>query len=107
MTRTLAFLSCIWTLSVAASEFEAIGLDQLRLMVPSLAGSGVVVAQPEVNAPGWQVNPAFVNHPQSLFTWTAAAGSANEFPNSIGAESWHANGVAAPFYGLTNGVAPG
>ena len=107
MTRTLVFLSCIWTLYAAASEFEAIGLDQLRLMVPSLTGSGVVVAQPEVNAPGWQVNPAVVNHPQSLFTWIAAGGFTNVFPNSIGAESWHANGVAAPFYGLTNGVAPG
>jgi hypothetical protein len=107
MTRTLVLLSCIWTLSAAASEFEAIGLDQLRLMVPSLTGSGIVVAQPEVNAPGWQVNPVVVNQPQSLFTWTAAAGSTNVFPNSIGAESWHANGVAAPFYGSTNGVAPG
>lgn len=107
MTRTLIVLSCIWTLCATASEFEAIGLDQLRLMVPSLTGSGVVVAQPEVNAPGWQVNPAVVNQPQSLFTWTASAGSTNVFPNSIGAESGHANGVATPFYGLTNGVAPG
>jgi hypothetical protein len=107
MTRTFGLLSCIWTLSAAASEFEAIGLDQLRAMAPSLNGSGVVVAQPESEAPGWQVNPAVVNQPQTIFTWTSETGSASVFPNTVGAESWHANLVAQPFYGLTNGIAPG
>jgi hypothetical protein len=106
MTRTLALLSCLWTLSATASEFEAIGLDQLRLMAPSLTGSGVTVAQPEAGAPGWQVNPAAVDQPQALFTWTGRAGSTNVFPNLIGGESAHANEVAKPFYGLTNGIAP-
>jgi hypothetical protein len=107
MTRTLTLLSCLWTLSATASEFEAIGLDQLRLMVPSLTGSGVNVAQPEAGAPGWQVNPAAVNQPQSLFSWIGFDGSASVFPNLIGGESGHANEVAKPFYGLTNGIAPG
>jgi hypothetical protein len=107
MTRTLALLSCLWTLSTTASEFEAIGLDQLRLMAPSLTGGGVTVAQPEAGAPGWQVNPAAVDQPQSLFTWTGTAGSTNVFPNLVGGESAHANEVAKPFYGLTNGIAPG
>jgi hypothetical protein len=107
MTRTFALLSCLWALSATASEFEAIGLDQLRLMAPSLTGSGVIVAQPEAGAPFWQINPAAVDQPQSLFTWIGSGGSTNIFPNLIGSESGHADEVAKPFFGLTNGIAPG
>jgi len=107
MTRIFALTVCFWTLYARASDFETIGLIQLRLMVPSLTGSGLMVAQPEVNAPGWEVNPAAVNQSQSLFTWISSAGSATTFPNAVGAESWHANEVGKLFYGLTNGAAPG
>lgn len=107
MTRALALTCCFWTLSLAASDFETIGLDALRNLVPSLTGVGVPVAQPEAGAPSWQVNPAVVNQPQSLFTWRSSAGSATVFPNSLGSESPHADEVGKLFYGLTNGVAPG
>lgn len=107
MTRILTLMFCLWTVCARASDFETIGLVQLRLMVPSLTGSGVMVAQPEADAPGWEVNPAVVAQSPSLFTWTSAAGSATSFPNAVGSESWHADEVGKPFYGLTNGVAPG
>jgi hypothetical protein len=106
MRRFLTLMFCLWTVCAGASDFETIGLAQLRFMVPSLTGSGVMVAQPEGDAPGWEVNPAAVDQPQSLFTWTSAAGTATVFPNGVGAESWHANEVGKLFYGLTNGVAP-
>jgi len=97
----------LWTLSAAASDFETIGLTALRNMVPSLTGTGVVVAIPEAGAPTWEVNPAVVVQSESLFTWRASAGTASSYPNSLGSESWHGNEVAKPFFGLTNGVAPG
>jgi hypothetical protein len=107
MTRILTLVFCLWTVCARASDFETIGLVQLRLMVPSLTGSGVMVAQPEADAPGWQVNPVVVAQSPVLFTWTSAAGSATSFPNAVGSESWHADEVGKLFYGLTNGMAPG
>jgi hypothetical protein len=65
------------------------------------------VAQPEAGAPAWQVNPAAVSQPMTLFTWYATGGSETNYPNSLGNESWHANEVANAFFGLTNGAAPG
>jgi hypothetical protein len=94
-------------MSVAASDFETIGMDVLRNLVPSLNGSGVDVAQPEAGAPFWQVNPAAVGQPESLFTWWSSAGSSSSFPNALGSESGHANEVGWRFFGLTNGIAPG
>src|SRR5687767_5780327 len=76
-------------------------------MVPSLTGTGVIVAIPEAGAPAWQINPATVAHPETLFTWHSSAGSASSYPNLLGTESGHANEVASRFVGLTNGVAPG
>ena len=105
-TRTVTLALCFWTLSLTASDFETIGLVTLRNLVPSVTGAGVVVAQPEAGAPAWQVNPAAIAQPAALFTWHAGAGSASSYPNSLGNESWHANEVARPFFGLTNGVAP-
>jgi hypothetical protein len=90
-----------------ASDLDTIGLTQLRALVPSLTGMGVRVAQPEAGDPSWEVNPAAVSQPSTLFTWLSAAGSANGFPNSVGSESIHANNVGGFFYGDTNGVAPG
>lgn len=65
------------------------------------------MAIPEAGAPAWQVNPGAVVHPELLFTWHSSAGSASNYPNALGSESWHGNEVAKPFFGLTNGVAPG
>src|SRR5262245_25971892 len=105
MVRTLTFLLCAWTLFGQASTFETIGLNQLRLNVPSLTGAGVMVAQPEAGAPMWEVNPAEVGQPTSLFTWASSAGSTNVFPNALGSDSFHANEVGRSFYGLLTGVA--
>src|SRR5262245_30537269 len=104
--RTVTIALCFWTLSLTASDFETIGLVTLRNLVPSLTGTGVAVAHPEAGAPTWEVNPAVVAQPQSLFTWIASAGSSSSYPNSLGSESGHADEVGRLFYGLTNGVAP-
>jgi hypothetical protein len=94
-------------MSSAASDLDTIGVTQLRALVPSLTGTGVRVAQPEAGDPSWQVNPAAVSQPMTLFTWISAAGSATGFPNNVGSESSHADNVGGFFYGDTNGVAPG
>lgn len=92
-----------------AADAETIGMAPLRREQPSLTGSGVIVGQPESSpAPGvWQVNPAAVAQPASLFTWIAAGGTATTFPNGVGSESAHANGVGQVLYGGTVGIAPG
>src|SRR5688572_29480685 len=106
-TRTVTIALCFWTLSLTASDFETIGLVTLRNLVPSLTGTGVVVALPEAGAPAWQVNPAAISQPAALFTWHASGGSETNYPNSLGSESWHGNEVAKAFFGLTNGAVPG
>jgi len=65
------------------------------------------VAQTEAVDPVWEVGPSngFVLQPVSLFTYTSASGSTNVFPNSVGVESGHADGVAGDFYGMPGGVA--
>jgi hypothetical protein len=82
----------------------------LRTVEPSLDGSGVKVAQAEAavntNGTAWQVNPFVINQPMSLFTYVSMDGNASYYPNALGIESWHANGVAANFYGKSSGVAP-
>ncbi|MCI0747656.1 MAG: S8 family peptidase [Verrucomicrobia subdivision 3 bacterium] len=107
MKRIALIVFCLWTLAGQASDFETIGLDQLRLMVPTLTGTGIHVAQPEAGAPTWQVNPAAVSQPTSLFTWISDSGSATNYPNSLGSESWHANEVGKRFYSVGTGVVPG
>lgn len=93
----------------AAADLEAIGVSGLRTWVPSLTGAGVPVAHPEAGDPAaaWQVNPAAVVQPPSLFAWHSSAGSATDYPNPLGQESVHADEVGSQFYGGTNGVAPG
>jgi hypothetical protein len=94
---------------VAGADLETIGVTDLRALVPSLNGTNVPVAQPEaVNpAPSWQVNPAAVSQPPSLFGWFASNGFSTNFPNALGQESGHADQVAGLFYGAATGVAPG
>lgn len=80
--------------------------------IPSnLNGSGVRVAQVEAQvAPGeFEVNPATVNQPASLFTYISASGTATGTPppNVAGAESYHADGVGQVFYGKGTGAASG
>jgi hypothetical protein len=110
--RTYLFL-LILSLAPAAlrqescgSDLDTIGVTALRQFDPALVGTGVHVAQPEAGSPYWQVNPAAVGQPESLFTWIAQGGTATSFPNSLGFESGHANQVGGFFYGGFGGVAP-
>ena len=79
----------------------------MRRERPLITGAGIPVAQPEgqeaTNA--WQANP--VLNASAFFTWTSELGTATNFPNSVGVESSHANGVGAQFYSTSIGVAPG
>ena len=95
-----------------ADDSETIGLTAMRRERPAITGAGIPVAQPEgiegtntgANAQ-WEANPAF--NPAALFTWTSSLGTTTNFPNSVGKESSHANGVGIQFYSTANGVAPG
>src|SRR4030095_2995430 len=55
----------------------------------------------------WEIGPASVGQPISLFTWISSQGSSSTFPNSLGNESFHASNVGLEFYGPAAGVAPG
>jgi hypothetical protein len=78
-----------------AALLDTIGVLPVRNEDPSLTGAGIRAAQPEGSeSPShWQVNPATVNQPVSLFTWTSSDGSSTTYPNSLGQESGHANAV--------------
>jgi len=105
-----ALAVCICTVA-QAQNLDTIGVTLLQSVATNLNGSGIRVAQPEAgldtNDPAmiWQVNPAVVGHPTSLFTYTSSGGSANTFPNSLGLESGHADSVGGIFYGWGTGVA--
>lgn len=88
------------------------GVTLLRAAVATnVDGSGIRVAQPEaaLDAPTsftkWEVNPAEVGRPMSIFTYYSTNGSANVYPNSLGTNSWHAKNVGNDFYGIPGGVA--
>jgi hypothetical protein len=98
--------------SARAQNLDQIGVTILRAVTTNLDGSGIHVAQPEANTDSntnhpsaFEVNPATVNQPTSRFAYTSAAGTTNTFPNFVGNESGHADGVAGNFYGLSGGVA--
>ena len=97
--------------SAGADTLETVGVALLRSFDPTLNGSSVSVAVAEASLPapgGWQINPSAVAQPELLFTWRSADGSATNFPNSLSAESWHANSVASWFFGpAPYGVARG
>jgi hypothetical protein len=105
---TLLFLAGVFSLQ--AGDLDTIGITVLRQVDPTLNGSGVKVAQPEspVSAdspPPFEVNPVAAGQPTNLFTWISSFGTTTVYPNSVGTESWHADMVAANFYGITNGPA--
>jgi hypothetical protein len=94
----------------AAGESQVlntIGVTGLRQIAPGLTGSGIYVGQAEAGNPTWEVNPAAVGQPVSLFTWISTNGSDSTFPNGGGFESGHADTVGNAFYGFSTGVAPG
>ncbi len=105
---TLLFLAGVFSLQ--ASDLDTIGVTVLRQVDPTLNGSGVKVAQVEAplsadSPPPFEVNPVAAGQPTNLFTWVSSLGTATIYPNSVGTESWHADMVAANFYGITNGPA--
>lgn len=95
--------------AAGALDLNMIGVTLLRETTTNLDGSGMRVAQPEaVNPdPFWEVNPTnpVVQQSPAIFTYIADGGSTNVFPNSLGADSGHADAVAANFYGTVTGVA--
>src|SRR5262245_2577582 len=97
------------TTGLVASELDTIGITRLRSADPTLVGTGVRVglAESEAATNAWQVNPAAVGQPVSLFTYSSSAGSATTFPNSLGLESAHADAVGNSYFGNPDGVAPG
>ncbi|HEY5040881.1 MAG TPA: S8 family serine peptidase, partial [Verrucomicrobiae bacterium] len=88
---------------------DQIGVTALRAVTTHLDGTGIRVAMPEGeltnNPPTFEVNPANVGQPVSLFTYISSAGSATTYPNSLGTNSWHAEDVADYFFGPASGVA--
>src|SRR5688500_9083058 len=94
----------VWLFAVtpALANLDTIGVSALRHCDPTLTGTGVSIAQVEANAPGWQTNPSL----GPSITWTCMQGSTTNLPNTLGAESWHANEVARHFFSTACGVAP-
>jgi hypothetical protein len=94
-----------------SSNLDTVGVTLLRTETTNVNGAGIRVAQPEAgldtnNPPMiWEINPANVGQPTSLFTYTSSDGSTTNYPNSLGTNSWHAEDVADNFYGAPNGVA--
>ena len=109
MNPILAILFFAICAIASAAELDTVGVTLLRQVDSTLTGNGVVVAQPEsvLSSNDFEVNPATVGQPQSLFTWISSNGTATAFPNVVGTESSHADGVAGIFYGTSAGVAPG
>jgi hypothetical protein len=105
--RVVAMAIACGAVRLLASDAETIGLTAMRRERPAINGAGIRVAQPEgqeaTNA--WQVNPAI--NASAVFTWTSDQGTTTNFPNSVGLESGHANGVGTLFFGTSSGIAPG
>ncbi len=92
--------------TIWASNLDTIGITLLR-SVTNLDGSGIRVGQAEAGTPtatNWEVNPAAVGLPMSDFTYYRST-TTNAFPNSLGGESGHADGVGNLYYGFPAGVA--
>ena len=92
------------------TNLDPIGVTLLRVVTTNVNGTGIRAGQAEAGygtATDWEVNPGAsgVGQPVSLFTYTSSSGTANSFPNAVGAESSHADLVAGCFYGLPGGVA--
>lgn len=96
-----------WSCPARAALLDTIGVVPVRNEDPSLMGTGVRVAQAEGGAPTWQVNPAAIGQAVGLFTWISSGGSSTTYPNALGQESGHANGVANNFIGSVAGAVPG
>jgi hypothetical protein len=92
---------------------DTIDITALRQAEPTLTGAGVVVIQAEASLTSgtgaandtFQVNPLSVGLPPNIFTYINSNGSiANSFPNSVGAESSHADSVASTLASIAPGI---
>jgi len=96
-------------MAARAQNLDTIGVTLLWTITTNVNGAGIHVAQPEANngptTTNWQVNSSSFGQLTSLFTYYSSNGSATTFPNSLGAESGHADAVGTNFYGIPNGVA--
>ncbi len=96
-------------MAARAQNLDTIGVTLLWTITTNVNGAGIHVAQPEANngptTTNWQVNSSSFGQLTSLFTYYSSNGSATTFPNSLGAESSHADAVGTNFYGIPNGVA--
>jgi Subtilase family len=115
LPKSNKFLACVVVLCAvvqvsSAGDLDTIGATLLWQLDPTLKGEGVPVVQAEAEGtaapPDFEVNPAAVGQPASLFTWISSLGSASSYPNTVGSESFHGNLVGANFFGLTSGAAP-
>ena len=89
-----------------AGTLDDTGVIALRAITTNVDGSGIRVAQAEASAPPFEVDPAAVGQPGSLFSYFSSAGGVtNDFPNNVGVKSDHADGVGNFFYGMPSGVA--
>ena len=92
----------------ATTTLDILGVAALRAVTTNLDGSGIRVIQAEASGNpslNFEVNPNAVGQPTNLFTYYSSFGSALGFPNVVGVESGHGDGVAAGFYGMPDGVA--
>lgn len=98
---------CLRAAPGLTSDLDTVGVTLLRQLDPTLNGSTVRVAQPEapVSANAFEVNPSVAGLPVSTFSYFSTSGSATTFPNAVGTESFHANGVGQLYYGPAQGVA--
>jgi hypothetical protein len=106
---TILLAGGFMTAARAQNNLDLIGVTLLRAMTTNLDGSGIRVAQPEAYDGGvnkWEVNPSTVGRSTNIFAYISAVGTSTNYPNSVGFESGHANGVGSIFYGTTgSGVA--
>jgi hypothetical protein len=95
------------TVGIHASAQDIIGDLLLQSVITNVNVAGIRVAQPEADytlGTNWEVNPAAVGQPASLFTYFETNGTSSNFPNSLSSESGHADSVGLIFYGKPNGV---
>jgi hypothetical protein len=106
LCATVVFVSSI---AVFESLADQMGLTALQSATTNLNGSGIRLAQPEAEVsdppPAFEVDPSQVGQPVTLFTYISALGTNTGFPNSVGVNSGHADGVGARIYGMPAGMA--
>ena len=110
IAKRIYFLAGILSSVLAQGQsLNQIGLTTLNALTTNLNGSGISVAQVEASlttdSKTWEVNPANVGQPGSLFTYASGVGTSAVYPNTLGTNSWHAEDVGNNFYGQPNGVA--